>query len=73
MLSDEFIPMLLLTITCTFLYITIFYFQHKSIANHLLQEEKQRYKDLAYIDTLTGVLNRNGYENYIREQVTNEL
>lgn len=64
MLSDKFMPMLLLTIMCIFLYITIFYFQHKSIASYLLQEEKQHYKDLAYMDTLTGVLNRNGYENY---------
>lgn len=65
MLTDKFIPLLLLTFMCLLIYITIFYFQQKSIANYILREEKQHYQKLAYIDTLTGVQNRNGYESYI--------
>ena len=65
MLTDKLIPMSLLSFMCILIYITIFYFQQKTIANYYLLKEKQHYKELAYLDTLTGVQNRNGYENYI--------
>lgn len=65
MLKEKFVQMLLLIFMCSVIYITICYLQQKSIANHLIYEEKQRYKELAYMDSLTGVLNRNGYESYI--------
>ncbi|QHI71750.1 GGDEF domain-containing protein [Aminipila terrae] len=65
MLDDKFVPMLLLIIMSSLIYIIIFYLQQKSIANCLLNQEKQHYKDLAYTDKLTGVQNRNGYENFI--------
>lgn len=65
MLTDKFIPISLLILMCVLIYITIFYFQQKSIANYFLRKEKQRYQELAYMDTLTGVQNRNGYESYI--------
>lgn len=69
MLSDQFVPIILLILMCSLIYITIFYFQQKSIANYILREEQQHYKMLAYMDTLTGVLNRNGYESYIENKL----
>lgn len=65
MLTEKFTPMLLLIFMCGLIYITIFYVQQKSIANYLLRQEKQHYKELAYMDTLTGVQNRHGYESYL--------
>lgn len=71
MLNDKFAPMLLLIFMCSLVYITIFYLQQKSIANCLLNQEKQHYKDLAFTDKLTGVQNRNGYESYISSKIKN--
>ena len=69
MLTDKFMPLSLLILLSVLIYITIFYFQQKSITYYLIRKEQQHYKELAYLDTLTGVQNRNGYERYMSEML----
>lgn len=65
MLTYQFTPMLLLIFLCILVYLSIFYFQQKLIANYILRMEKQHFQELAYLDPLTGVQNRLGYESYL--------
>lgn len=65
------IHLFLLIILAMLVYITIFYLLKKDLAQQQIKQEKLHFRQMAFRDTLTGVGNRNGYEELMNEVETN--
>lgn len=65
--NDQAVYLFLLIFLVILVYITIFYLLQKDLVQQKTKQEKLRFRQLAYRDTLTGVGNRNGYEELLEE------
>lgn len=65
--NAQSIYLLLLIFLSILVYATIFYLLQKDLIQQKTKQEKQHFRQLAYRDTLTGVGNRNGYEELVED------